>query len=87
MIVIAGEVVLREEEGETILRDGDCAVFKSGVANGHAFENRSDGLVILFRLAPVPKMKQCIIQMWICAMIKRGTSRTFLHKDGTPFLE
>ena len=36
VIVIAGEVVLREEEGETILRDGDCAGFKSRVAKRHA---------------------------------------------------
>ena len=85
MIVIAGEVVLREEEGETILKDGDCAGFKSGVANGHAFENRSDGLVILFRLAPVPKMKQCIIQMWICAMKSAAPHGRFCTRTAHPF--
>lgn len=39
--VLEGEVVLVEDEGETILRAGDCAGFKAGVQNGHKLENRS----------------------------------------------
>ena len=35
VIVVSGEVVLREEDGETVLRAGDCASFNAGVANGH----------------------------------------------------
>src|SRR6202035_1961034 len=33
--VVAGEVVLCEDGGETVLRPGDAAAFKAGVANGH----------------------------------------------------
>lgn len=40
--VTAGELVLIEDEGETILRPGDAAGFKAGVANGHTFVNRTD---------------------------------------------
>ena len=50
VIVVSGEVVLREEYGETVLRAGACASFKAGVANGHAFENRSDAEVVLFEI-------------------------------------
>ena len=39
--VLDGEVVLIEDEGETVLRAGDCAGFKGGVANGHHLVNRS----------------------------------------------
>ena len=39
--VIAGEVVLAENDGETVLRAGDAAGFKAGVANGHHLVNRS----------------------------------------------
>ena len=39
--VIAGEVVLAEDDGETVLRTGDAAGFKAGVANGHHLVNRS----------------------------------------------
>ena len=40
--VVDGELVLIEDGGETVLRAGDCAGFKGGVANGHHLVNRSD---------------------------------------------
>ncbi len=39
--VLAGEVTLIEDGQETILRAGDAAGFKKGVANGHHLVNRS----------------------------------------------
>src|ERR1700726_3181587 len=39
--VLAGEVVLCEDDGETVLRPGDAAGWKAGVANGHCLVNRS----------------------------------------------
>ena len=41
-MVLEGELVLIEDEGETPMRPGDCAAWKAGVANGHRFVNRSD---------------------------------------------
>lgn len=40
--ILAGEAVLIEEEGETVMRAGDCAAFPKGVADGHQLVNRSD---------------------------------------------
>ena len=40
--VISGELMLMEEGGETLLRAGDAAGFKAGVANGHQLVNRSE---------------------------------------------
>ena len=40
--VLQGEVVLITDDGEEILRAGDCAGFKAGVADGHHLQNRSD---------------------------------------------
>lgn len=40
--IVSGELVLIEDEGETLLRPGDAAGFKAGVANGHHLVNRSD---------------------------------------------
>jgi uncharacterized cupin superfamily protein len=42
VVMLDGEAVLVEEDGETILRPGDCAVFPKDVANGHHLVNRSD---------------------------------------------
>jgi uncharacterized cupin superfamily protein len=39
--VLEGEVTLIEGETETILRAGDAAAFKAGVAIGHQLHNRS----------------------------------------------
>ncbi len=42
VVMLAGEAVLVEDGGETLLRPGDIACFPAGVANGHHLQNRSD---------------------------------------------
>ena len=42
VIVLDGEAVLIEDDGETLLRAGDLATFPKDVANGHHLVNRSD---------------------------------------------
>ena len=42
VVMVDGEAVLVENEGETIMRAGDCAAFRKGFANGHHLVNRSD---------------------------------------------
>ena len=42
LVVTEGELTLVEETGETLMRPGDCAAFKAGVANGHRMVNKSD---------------------------------------------
>src|ERR1700688_2041103 len=39
--VLEGEVVLIEDDGETLLKPGDAAGFKANVRNGHQLVNRS----------------------------------------------
>jgi uncharacterized cupin superfamily protein len=40
VIVISGELVLVTDDGEEVLRAGDCVCFKAGVANAHHMQNR-----------------------------------------------
>ena len=49
LIVLEGELVLVEDEGETVLRAGDAAGFKAGVPNGHRLLNRTqrDGVFLV----------------------------------------
>lgn len=42
VIMVAGEAVLIEDEGETLVRAGDVLAWAAGVANGHRLQNRSD---------------------------------------------
>jgi uncharacterized cupin superfamily protein len=46
--LLEGELVLVEDGGETLLKPGDCAGFKAGVANGHQLINKTtrDALII-----------------------------------------
>jgi uncharacterized cupin superfamily protein len=39
--VLEGELTLVEDGGETLLRPGDAAGWKAGVANGHMLVNKS----------------------------------------------
>ncbi|MEZ5893942.1 MAG: cupin domain-containing protein [Parvularculaceae bacterium] len=39
--MLEGEAVLVEDDGEKVMRAGDVATFKAGVANGHMMVNRS----------------------------------------------
>ena len=42
VVVLEGEAVLVEDDGETVMRVGDCAAFPKDVPNGHHLVNRSE---------------------------------------------
>ena len=42
LVMLAGEAVLVEDEGRTVLRAGNCAAFPKGVRNGHHLRNESE---------------------------------------------
>ena len=44
--VLEGELILVEDEGETVLRAGDCAAFPKGTGNGHHMINRSSSTAV-----------------------------------------
>ena len=85
VIVISGEVVLREEGGETILRAGDCAGFKAGVANGHAIENRNDEPAVLFEIGTRDDVETVHYPDADLRYEKRDGIRRFTRRDGTPY--
>jgi len=41
VVMLAGEAVLVDDAGETVMRAGDCAAFAKGDGNGHVLQNRS----------------------------------------------
>jgi uncharacterized cupin superfamily protein len=48
VIVISGELVLVTDDGEEILRAGDCVGFRAGDRNAHHLQNRSDQTAVYF---------------------------------------
>ena len=82
--VISGEVVLIENDGETILRAGDCAGFKSGVPNGHRIENRSGAEATLLEVGTRNPDEDACDYSDIDMIAPKGSDRYF-HRDGTPY--
>ena len=82
--VVEGEVVLIEEGGETILRAGDCAGFKAGVADGHRIENRSDREAVLLEVGSRRPTEDACDYPDIDMILPKGADRYF-HRDGTPY--
>ena len=84
--VLEGEVVLVEDEGETILRPGDCAGFKAGVPNGHHLQNRSDReAVVLEAGSRRPETDGCDYPD--IDMVARPGEPFCRHRDGRPYPE
>lgn len=82
--VIEGEVVLVDDGGETVLKAGDCAGFKAGVANGHHFQNRSDQDVLLLEIGSRrPDADGCDYPD-IDLVLREGED-VYRHRDGTPY--
>lgn len=42
LVMVSGEAVLAEDDGETLLRAGDIAAWPKGSTNGHHLRNESD---------------------------------------------
>lgn len=79
--VLRGEVVLVTDEGETVLRAGDCAGFRHGVTNGHHLQNRSAEEAVVLEVGtndPEDETDYPDIDM-------RAVKSGFVHKDGTPY--
>ena len=85
VIVVSGEVVLRDDEGETLLRAGDCAGFRAGEANGHAIENRSDEPAVLFEIGSRSADETVHYPDVGLRLERRNNARNWIRKDGTPY--
>jgi len=81
--VVSGEVVLVTDAGEEVLRAGDCAGFKAGVANGHQIQNRSNAEAVLLEIgARAPETDHSDypdLDMIV------GPDEVYRHRDGTPY--
>lgn len=81
--VVSGEVVLVEDEGETVLKAGDCAAWKAGVANGHCLQNRSDRDAVLLQVGnPTNEATETVDYPDIDVVIRPGGDG-YRHRDGT----
>jgi len=82
VVMIDGEAVLIENEGETLMKSGDCAAFLKGVANGHQLVNRSDRPCVFIA---VGKQATTDCHYPDIDVHLDSVSCNFVHKDGSPY--
>jgi uncharacterized cupin superfamily protein len=88
-MILAGECVMHQDAGETLMRPGDCAAFPAGDTDGHCFENRSDRearfLVVGTKAASEVATYSDVDMVVHIEVGNEGTSARFTYKDGTPW--
>ncbi|HKA72114.1 MAG TPA: cupin domain-containing protein [Xanthobacteraceae bacterium] len=83
--MLEGEVVLCEDDGETVLRPGDAAGWKANSPTGHCLINRSNRDAVFLEIgtrAPRERATYSDIDM----LAERDASgQRYLHKSGEPY--
>jgi uncharacterized cupin superfamily protein len=83
--ILEGELVLVEDEGETLLRTGDAAGFKAGVANGHHLVNRTQRDAVYLEIgtrAPTERAHYPDVDL---EFIRDKDKVQVRHKSGEPY--
>ena len=82
--VLEGEVVLVTDDGEEILRAGDCAGFKAGLKDGHHLQNRSSRDVVVLEIGSRNVAEDEGEYPDIDLRFLKGRAG-YARKDGTPY--
>jgi uncharacterized cupin superfamily protein len=80
--VLAGEVVLVEDTGETVLHPGDCAGWKAGVPNGHHLVNRGPAVARVLEVGTRDPNEEAV---YADIDMRVGPDGVYTRKDGTPY--
>lgn len=81
VIMLSGEAVLIEDDGETIMRPGDVAAWPAGVSNGHHLLNRSGSDCVFIAIGTGDRAKGGAYSDIDMTFSDDG----YFHKDGTPY--
>ncbi len=83
VVMLDGEAVLIENDRETVLRAGDCAVFPKDRPNGHRLENRSSRDCAFLAIDGRHGEGDChypdVDLHW------DNLNQRYTHRDGTPY--
>ena len=83
--MLVGEVVLCEDDGEVVLRPGDAAGFKAGVANGHCLVNRSHSDAVYLEVGTRAVRETAEYPDIDMRMERDEKSARYVHKSGEPY--
>jgi uncharacterized cupin superfamily protein len=83
--VLEGELVLIEDEGGTVLRPGDAAGFKAGVANGHHLVNKTQRDAVYLEIGTRALAEQAHYPDVDLEFIRDKDKVQVRHKSGEPY--
>jgi uncharacterized cupin superfamily protein len=84
VFILEGEVTLVTDDGEEVLRGGDCAGFRAGVANGHHLQNRSAREAVVLEVGSRRPADDAAFYPDIDLQIEKG-AQGFQHRNGVPY--
>jgi uncharacterized cupin superfamily protein len=81
--VLEGELTLVEDDGETLLRPGECAAFPKGTGNGHHLRNLSPAMAVYLEVGS--RHPDDLTTCSDIDMMSSNADGRFVHKDGSPY--
>jgi uncharacterized cupin superfamily protein len=84
VFLLEGELTLVEDDGEVLLRAGDCAAFPKSTGNGHHLQNRSTGVAVYLEIGS--RHPDDLTTCSDIDLMSRNRDGRFVHKDGAPYL-
>ena len=83
--VLEGELVLCENDGETVLKPGEAAGWKAGVANGHCLVNRTDRDAVYLEIGSRKQRDRAEYPDIDLLVNKDDSGPHYTHKSGEPY--
>jgi uncharacterized cupin superfamily protein len=86
VFVLEGELVLVENDGETVLKPGDCAGFKAGSGNAHRLVNRTGRDAVYLEVGTRSPHERVHYPDVDLHLERDGKGARWLHKSGEPYV-
>ena len=83
--VLEGEVVLCEDDGETVLKSGDAVGWKANSPNGHCLINRTDRDAVFIEIGSRAARERATYPDIDMLAERDGSGMRYLHKSGEPY--
>jgi uncharacterized cupin superfamily protein len=85
IFVLEGEVVLIEDDGETVLKPGDAAGFKANNPNGHHLVNKSNRNAVYLEVGARSKHERAHYPDVDMMVVRDDKGMRYTHKNGEPY--
>jgi uncharacterized cupin superfamily protein len=85
LVMVAGELTLVEDGGETVMRAGDCAGFRRNSGNGHHLVNRGSEDGVFLVVGTRGERDRCHYPDADLLFVKQDGRRAYTTKSGEPY--